>query len=424
MDINAIYIISIIILIAISGFCSCSETVYSCASAVRLKVWADEGNKKAKRALQIVNNYDKTLTAILIMNNIVNLTCSALATLFFLNISPNYGAAISTGVITFLVLTFGEIIPKCFGKEKADKLALSMSGILHTMTIALTPLVYLFLGIKKVALKIFSVKGDDPTVTEDELKYIVEEIEEQGILEKQESEMVRSVLDFDETTVVEVLTPRVDVIALSIDDSHDKIMKVIKKHRYSRIPVYKDTIDNIVGILHTWDYLGSIASGKKVNLKDHITPAQFVFQTQNLSSVLSDFRKRRLHMAVVSDEYGGTLGIVTMEDLLEEIVGEIWDEDEEIESNIRKISDRQWKVDGDMLIEDMYELFEMKKEDDETECITVGGFISEMLDGIPKKGDSFEYRGLSVTVDSITNNRIDTVTIKLLETKDEDETNE
>ena len=421
MDINVIYSITIIILIAISGFCSCSETVYSCASAVRLKVWADEGNKKAKRALKIVNNYDKTLTAILIMNNIVNLTCSALATLLFLNISPNYGAAISTGVITLLVLTFGEIIPKCFGKEKADKLALSMSGVLQIMTVVLTPLVYLFLGIKKLALRIFSVKGDDPTVTEDELKYIVEEIEEQGILEKQESEMVRSVLDFDETTVVEVLTPRVDVIALNIDDSHDKIMKVIKKHRFSRIPVYKDTIDHIVGILHTWDYLGAIASGKKANIKDHITPAQFIFQTQNLSSVLSDFRKRRLHMAVVTDEYGGTLGIVTMEDLLEEIVGEIWDEDEEIESNIKKISDRKWKVDGDMLIEDMYELFEMKKEDDESECITVGGFISEMLDGIPKKGDSFEYRGLSMTVDSVSKHRIDTVTIQLLNTETENE---
>ena len=415
MDINIIYSIVIIILIAVSAFCSCSETVYSCASTVRLKRWADEGNKKAKRALQIVNNYDKTLTAILIMNNIVNLSCSALATLLFLNISPNYGAALSTGVITFLVLTFGEIIPKCFGKEKADKLAMSLSGILRAMITLLTPLIYLFLGIKKLALKIFSVKGDDPTVTEDELKYIVEEIEEQGILEKQESEMVRSVLDFDETTVVEVLTPRVDVVALNIDDNHDKIMKVIKKHRFSRIPVYKDTIDNIVGILHTWDYLGSIASEQKVNLKDHISPAQFIFQTQNLSSVLTEFRKKRLHMAVVTDEYGGTLGIVTMEDLLEEIVGEIWDEDEEVENNASKLSDRKWKVDGDMLIEDMYELFDIRNDNSDSECITVGGFISETIGTIPKKGESIEHNGLLFTVDNVKNQRIGTVTITLPE---------
>ncbi|MBE6734573.1 MAG: HlyC/CorC family transporter, partial [Ruminococcaceae bacterium] len=260
----------------------------------------------------------------------------------------------------------------------------------------------------------FSVKGEDSTVTEDELKYIVEEIEEQGILEKQESEMVRSVLDSDETTVVEVLTPRVDVVMLSIDEDHDKIMEVIKAQRFSRIPVYEDTIDNIVGILHTWDYLDAVASGKTPKLKDLIGPVQFIFQTQNLSSVLTEFRRRRLHMAVVTDEYGGTLGIVTMEDLLEEIVGEIWDEDEEIESNIQKISDHKWRVDGDMELDDMYDLFGMKRNEEDSDFVTVGGFISEKLDSVPRKGDNFEFRGLSFTVDSVTNQRIDTVTIKLL----------
>ena len=420
LDIQILYGILIIVLIGISAFCSCSETVYSCASSVRIKLWADEGNKKAKRALDIINNYDKALTAILIMNNIVNLSCSTLATLLFLSISPNYGAAISTGVITLLVLTFGEIIPKCYGKEKADTLALSISGILSAMTFILTPLIYLFLGVKKLALRIFSVSGDDPTVTEDELKYIVEEIEEQGVLEKQESEMVRSVLDFDETTVVEILTPRVDMVALDINAKREKVMSVIKEHRFSRIPVYEDTIDHIVGILHTWDYLGAIASGDKANLKKHLTPAQFIFQTQNLSSVLSDFRKNKLHMAIVTDEYGGTLGIVTMEDLLEEIVGEIWDEDEEIENNSRKISDRKWKIDGDMLIEDMYELFGIDENENESECITVGGLISEMLDGIPQKGDTLEYMGMQITVDGVKNQRIDTVTITLPEKAEED----
>ncbi len=425
MDTNLIitYSIIIVILIALSAFCSCSETVFSCASTIRLKRWADEGNKKAKRALQIANNYDKALTAILIMNNVVNLGCSSLATVLFLEIFPNYGAAISTGVITLLVLTFGEIIPKCFGKEKCDKLALSISGVLNVTIIILTPFVYLFIGIKKIALKIFSVKGEDSTVTEDELKYIVEEIEEQGVLEKQESEMVRSVLDFDETTVVEVLTPRVDVTALNIEDDHDKIMETIKSQRYSRIPVYEETIDNIIGILHTWDYLDAAASGETPNLRELIGPVQFIFQTQNLSSVLTEFRKRRLHMAVVTDEYGGTLGIVTMEDLLEEIVGEIWDEDEEIESNIQKISDRQWRVDGDMELDDMYDLFGMKRNEEDSEFVTVGGFISETLGTIPKKGDSFDFRGLSLTVDSVTNQRIDTVTIKLLD-KEEDKEEE
>lgn len=403
-----------------SAFCSCSETVFSCASAVRLKRWADEGDKKAQHALKIVNNFDKALTAILILNNIVNLSCSALATLLFLNIFPTYGAAISTGVITFLVLTFGEIIPKCFGKEKCDKLARSISGILNMMIVVLTPLVYLFIGIKKLALRIFSIKGDDPTVTEDELKYIVEEIEEQGILEKQESEMVRSVLEFDETTVVEVLTPRVDVIAIDINADHNKIMKVLKEHRFSRIPVYEDSIDHIVGILHTWDYLDTVASGKKAKLRELISPAQFIFQTQNLSSVLSEFRRRRLHIAVVTDEYGGTLGIVTMEDLLEEIVGEIWDEDEEVENTIQKIGESEWRVDGDVELDDMYELFDMTRNEDDSEFVTVGGFVAETLGSIPQKGDSFEFRNLFITVNSVKNHRIGTVTIKLIQKSDED----
>ncbi|MDO5123755.1 MAG: hemolysin family protein [Eubacteriales bacterium] len=422
---NIIFSVVIFFLILLSAFCSCCETVYSCTSTIRLKKWADEGNKKAKRALSIAEDFDKALTAILILNNVVNLGCSSLATVVCINLFNDWGAAVSTGVTTLLVLTFGEVIPKCFGKEKADKLAVVFSLPLKVLITVLTPFIYLFIFIKKLALRIFKVSEDDSTVTEDELKYIVEEIEEQGILEKQESEMVRSVLDFDETTVVEVLTPRVDVIALNINDDHEKIMKVIKEHRFSRIPVYEDTIDNIVGILHTWDYLDTVASNKKAVLKDLISPAQFIFQTQNLSSVLSEFRRRRLHIAVVTDEYGGTLGIVTMEDLLEEIVGEIWDEDEEVENTIRKINDREWRVSGDMVLDDMYKLFDMTRNEDDSEFVTVGGFVSESLESIPKKGDSFVFRGLSITVDSVKNQRIDTVTIKLIDDSEEvdDETN-
>ncbi len=421
---NIIYSVIIVILIIMSAFCSCSETVFSCVNTIRLKRWADEGNKKAKRALKIANDYDKVLTAVLILNNVVNLGCSALATVLFLNIFPNYGAAISTGIITLLVLTFGEIIPKCLGKEKCDKLALSISGALWFLMIILTPFIHLFLGIKKLALKLFSVKGEDSTVTEDELKYIVEEIEEQGVLEKQESEMVRSVLDFDETTVVEVLTPRVDVVAINIDESHDRIMEIIKEHRYSRIPVFEETIDNIIGILHTWDYLDAAASGQTPSLKDLIGPAQFIFQTQNLSSVLTEFRRRRLHMAVVTDEYGGTLGIVTMEDLLEEIVGEIWDEDEEIESDIQKISEKSWRLDGDFELDSLYDMFGLNENDNDSECVTIGGFISETLGTIPKNGDFIEFKGLTLTVDSVTNQRIDTVTIQVNETENSEEAEE
>ncbi len=414
METTITYLIIIVVLIGISAFCSCSETAYSCASTIRLKKWADEGNKRAKRALSIAENFDKALTAILILNNIVNLGCSALATVVCMEISQDYGAAISTGATTLLVLTFGEVIPKCFGKEKSDEIAVAISGILKAIIIVLTPLVYLFIGIKKVALKLFRIKSDKSTVTEDELKYIVESIEEQGVLEEQESEMVRSVLDFDETTVMEVLTPRVDVVAIDIDTPQKDIIKTIREHRFSRIPIYKDTIDNIVGILHSWDYLDTIAQGKTPSLEKLITPPHFIFQTQKLSSVLSDFRRRRLHIAIVTDEYGGTLGIVTMEDLLEEIVGEIWDEDEEIETDRLKLSDNTWRVSGDMELDELFKLFDIKLSDEESQSITVGGFIFESMGTLPESGESFTYRGLRIKVDSISDRRVDTATVELI----------
>ncbi len=414
MDSNLVTALIILGLVAVSAFCSCTETAYSCASTIRLKKWADEGNKRARRALDIAENFDKALTAILILNNVVNLGCSALATVLCINLFGNYGAAIATGGTTLLVLTFGEVIPKCFGKEKSDKIALAISLPLKIMILILTPFIYMFIGIKKLALMAFRIKGDNNTVTEDELKYIVESIEEQGVLERQESEMVQSVLDFDETTVMEVLTPRVDIVAIDMNDDQKSILKLIRKHRFSRIPVYKDNIDNIVGILHTWDYLDALSEGKNPSLKKLITPPLFIFRTQKLSSVLTELKKSRLHIAIVTDEYGGTEGIVTMEDLLEEIVGEIWDEDEEIQSDRQKISDGVWRVSGDMELPELFKLLDVKIEDEDEDSVTVGGFISDILGAVPESGNSFVHRGIKITVDSVTDRRVDTATVELL----------
>ena len=413
MNIIVTYSIIILLLILVSSFCSCAETAFSCASTIRLKRWADEGNKKAKRALKIAEDFDKTLTAILILNNIVNLGCSALATVLCIELFGDYGAAVATGGTTLLVLTFGEIIPKCFGKEKADRIAVAFALPLKIIIIILIPFIHLFIYVKRFALFVFRIKSDESVVTEDELKYIVESIEEQGVLEQQESEMVRSVLDFDETSVEEILTPRVDDTGIDIDSTTEEILSTIKTQRYSRIPVYEESIDNIVGILHTWDYLEAIASGKKPVLKNLITPPYFIFKTQNLSSVLSEFRRKKLHIAIVTDEYGGTLGIVTMEDLLEEIVGEIWDEDEEIENNCQKLYENCYRVSGDMELSELFRLFDIRVTDEETDSNTVGGFIFESLGAIAKSGDFFFYRGLKITVESVTDRRVDFATVKL-----------
>ena len=420
MNLNiSVYLVIIVILIALSAFCSCIETAFSCANNIRLKKFADAGNKKAKVALYIINNYDKALTAILILNNIVNLGCSSLATVVCLELFGDYGAAISTGATTLLVLTFGEVIPKCLGKEKSDSISMGVARILKVIMVVLTPFIFVFSKIKTLALKLFRIKQDDTTVTEDELKIIVESIEEQGVLEEQESQMVRSALDFDEKTAEEILTPRVDVTAIDIDEDINTITEIIRTQRYSRIPVYKGTVDNIVGILHSWDYMDEIIKGSTPDLKKLIIKPEFIFRTQKLSAILANFRKKKLHIAIVTDEYGGTLGILTMEDLLEEIVGEIWDEDEEIEQEFTKISDNKYKVSGDMELEDMLELFGKKLDDIDSESLTVGGFVFETLGTIPKKNEKFTRDGMEIKVVKVKDQRIHSVIVETLESNEE-----
>lgn len=421
MNLNTtVYLVIIVILIAMSAFCSCIETAFSCANSIRLKKFADTGSKKAKVALYIINNYDKALTAILILNNIVNLGCSSLATVVCLELFGDYGAAISTGATTLLVLTFGEVIPKCLGKEKSDSISMAVARILKVIITILTPFILVFSAIKTLALKLFRVKQEDSTVTEDELKIIVESIEEQGVLEEQESQMVRSALDFDEKTAEEILTPRVDVTAIDIDEDTNTITEIIRTQRYSRIPVYKGSVDNIVGILHSWDYMDQIIKGTTPDLKKLIIKPEFIFRTQKLSAILANFRKKKLHIAIVTDEYGGTLGILTMEDLLEEIVGEIWDEDEEAEQDFIKLSDNTYTVSGDMELEDMLSLFEKKLSDIDCDSLTVGGFVFDTLGTVPQEGEQFTRDGLELTVLTVQDQRIHSVIVKAVELETEE----
>lgn len=405
MDTNFVYGIIIVVCIMFSAFFSCVETAFSCANRIRLKSYADNGNKKAVTALWVIDNFDKVLTAILIGNNVVNLGCSSIATVLCMNIFGDIGAAIATGATTLLVLTFGEVIPKCFGKEISDTIVLFTGSTLKYMTYVLTPFVYFFIAIKTMVMKLANIKKDTPSVTEDELKYIIESIEEEGILEEQESEMVQSALEFDEKTALEILTPRVDVVLIDADDDNKVIHDTVFRERYSRIPVYQDNIDNIIGILHTRDYLEEYSKGNQIDIKELVTEAHFIYKSKKLSDILADFKKKQLHIAIVTDEYGGMLGIVTMEDLLEELVGEIWDEDEEEERTYTKLKDGRYIVSGDMDLSDLFEIYQMN-DDDDIESISVGGFIVEQLGTIPTINQSVKYKDLTMTVKRIKNNRI------------------
>ena len=416
--------IVIAILVLLSAFFSATETAFSFVNKIRIQHSVDNGNKKAKNALYVIENFDNALTTILICNNIVNLSCSSIATVLCLHLFGDMGSAIATGATTLLVLTFGEVIPKCLAKEHCDSFTLKTAGLLRVLMFILKPFVFVFLKLKSLALKIAGGSEDSPSVTENELKYIVESIEEEGVLEESESEMVRSALDFDEKTAEEILTPRVDVTFINISDSQEKIKDIIIENRYSRIPVYEETVDHIVGILHTRDYLESLADGKAPDLRDIMQTPYFVFRTQQLSKILNAFKRTKIHLAIVTDEYGGTLGIVTMEDLLEEIVGEIWDEDEEIEHNYYKIGKGEFLVNGDIELDDLLALFDMDEDAIESDSVTVGGFILEHAGTIPHKRQSIEADGFRYTVMEVKAQRIIRVVVKKLDTESEEQTEE
>lgn len=413
MDLSdSLMLIITIICICFSAVFSSMETAFSTVSVIRLTDKAEKGSKKAKNALKVTKQYDKALTSILIGNNIVNIGCSSVATVLCISLFGDIGAAISTVAVTILVLIFGEVIPKCIAKEKPEEFCLATAKILLMFMTVLTPIVFFFVALKTLALKIFTKGGTKPSVTEDELKVLIGTSQQEGVLEQQERELVQSALEFDEKTVQEILTPRVDVTAIDVNDTNDKITKIIIDERYSRIPVYKDDIDNIIGVLHTRDYLEELVNGKTPDIKRLIKPAYFIYKTKVLSSVLAEFKKQKLHIAVVTDDYGGTLGIVTMEDLLEEIVGDIWDEDEIESPDHNKISDTTYTVSGDMSITSLLELLKLREGYIKTDAVSVGGWIMENIGDIPQVGDSFTYKNnISVTVTTASEKRVEKVKI-------------
>lgn len=416
MTSNIIMGVVIIILVLLSGIFSATETAFSFVNKIRIQQKVENGSKKAKTTLYVINNFDNALTTILVCNNIVNLSCSSIATVLCMNLFGDIGSAVATGATTLLVLTFGEVMPKCLAKEHCDSFSMATAGFLRALMFILTPIVFIFMKLKTLAIKIAGSSGNTPSVTENELKFIVESIEEEGVLEESESEMVRSVLDFDEKIAEEILTPRVDVTFISTDNTQDEIKEIIIENRYSRIPVYDGTVDNIVGVLHTRDYLEALADGKAPAVREIMAPPYFVFKTQKLSKILSAFKRTKMHIAIVTDEYGGTLGIVTMEDLLEEIVGEIWDEDEEIEHNYYKIGKGEFLVNGDMEFNDLLGLYDMDENSIESDSVTVGGFILEHAGTIPHKRESIEVDGFKLTVMEVKNQRIIRIVVKKLDT--------
>ncbi len=409
---SVLLLLSVLILICMSSFFSASETAISSVSRIRLKSMADDGNKKASKVLKLYDNFDKTLSAILIGNNIVNIASTSISTYLATKLWGPGGVGISTVAMTVLVLTFGEILPKSSAKEHAEGFSLAIADILSGIVYIFTPLAAVFSGIKGIITKPVSDEDKKPSITEEELKYIIEEIQDEGVLEEQESELAQSALEFDEIKVSEILTPRVDMVAVDADADIDTIKKIVLKEKFTRIPVYSGSIDNIIGILHEREFLSEVISGKPFDIKDIINEAMFIPDNLKISKTLSQMQKNKMQMAVVIDQYGGTAGIVTMEDILEELVGEIWDEHDEILQLVQPLSANVYRVSGNTDIDDLADEIGYEGEDIDSMYHSVGGWATEVLGRIPVPGDSFEYDSLKVTVDEVEDNRVAQLTIE------------
>lgn len=393
-----IYVIILIALLILSGFFSATETAFTSLNRARLKVYADDGNKSAKKALKYTENYDKLLYTILIGNNIVNLTLATISTLLFSEIiksSASLAATLSTIISTIMVLIFGEITPKTLAKESPEKVAMFVCPIVDFCTVILYPLNLIFTGWKALMKKVFKFKGDD-VITEEELLTYIEEAKEDGTLDNNEKELLSSAIEFNDAEVGDILVPRVNIIAVEENTPMDEIREIFSEHGFSRIPVYRNSIDSIIGMIHEKDFYAAFMN-KAENVKGIITSMALATEHMKISVLLRSMQKQKVHMATVVDEYGGTLGIVTLEDILEELVGEIWDEHDEVVNYFTKLDENTYLVDGNAELAEFCELFS-QEEDEESDSNTVSGWIIEKCGDIPPIGFSFDYNNLTISV--------------------------
>lgn len=419
----AILFIIIVILIAMSAFFSATETAFSSVNTAKLKVKAADGSKRAKLALHLADEkYDQLLYTVLIGNNIVNLTMATLATLMFAQLikSESLSATVSTIVTTVAVLIFGETTPKTIAKERPEAISMAFCHVIYFLMFVLKPLTLAFSGLKWLIRKIFKLKDVDDGLTEEELLTIVEEANEDGTLDKNETELISSAIEFNDAEVGDILVPRVDVVAVSQEMSMEEIKSVFILNAYSRMPVYNKNIDQIVGMLHEKDFFKAYVSGE-TSIKNIVKPIALASEHMKISTLLSQMKAKKIHMAVVLDEYGGTLGIATMEDVLEELVGDIWDEHDEVVDYFTKKDDTHYIVDGRADLDDFFELFSIEDRDDKFDAQTVSGWVIENLGIIPRPGLSFDYENIHVTVTRSNNRKVHEVEVEIKEKPEEKE---
>ncbi|MBR0127609.1 MAG: HlyC/CorC family transporter [Firmicutes bacterium] len=380
-------IIAIIALILFSAYFSATETAFTSVNRIRIKNMANEGNKKAEKVLTLSEKYDKLLTTILVGNNIVNITMTAIATVMFVSLYKEYGATVATIVITLVVLVFGEITPKNIAKEKAESFSMWSAPIISFFMTILTPINFIFTKWKHLIAKIFHLDEEDK-ITDDEILTLVEEAETGGSIDEERSELIQNAIEFDELTAEEVMTPRPEMVAIEIDCSKEELAKIFEETGFSRLPVYEEEIDNIIGVINQKDFHNYVMR-KNMQIADFVTPVVFVAETMKIFDLLRKMQQLKTHMAIVIDEYGGTSGLVTMEDMIEELVGEIYDEhDVVVNKEIMQLQNGSYRVQCSANISKIFDYLEIDEEIQEVN--TVNGWVSMHLDRLPKKDDTFE----------------------------------
>ena len=410
-------IIILVVLVILSAYFSATETAFTSLNRIRLKSKADAGNRRAALALKLVDQYDNLLSTILVGNNIVNLSASSLATVFFTEgLRLQNGAVISTAVITIVVLVFGEVSPKSLAKEYPESFAMFSAPIMRILMVILTPVNFLFSLLKKVLSKVFHKEGDSG-ITEEELVTMVDQAESEGGLDQHESKLIRSAIEFNDMEVDEILTPRVDIVAVEDTDSMDDIAQAFAESGYSRLPVYHEDIDDIIGVIHEKDFHAARYRGI-TDMKSFTGPMLYTTGNTKISELLRILQREKAHMVIVVDEYGGTEGLVTLEDILEELVGEIWDEHDEVIEEFKKQEDGSYLISCSADLTDLFDLFSIKGECDAN---TISGWVMEQIGRIPEGGDHFVSDGLDVTVTKVDHRRVLEIRVRVLPEPEEKE---
>ena len=409
-------IVILILLVILSAYFSATETAFTSLNRIRLKSKADAGNRRAALALKLVDQYNNLLSTILVGNNIVNLSASSLATVFFTEgLRLQNGAVISTVVITIVVLVFGEVSPKSLAKEYPESFAMFSAPIMRILMFILTPVNILFSLLKKLLSKVFHKQGDSG-ITEEELVTMVDQAESEGGLDQHESKLIRSAIEFNDMEVDEILTPRVDIVAMEDTDSMDDIAQAFAESGYSRLPVYHEDIDDIIGVIHEKDFHAARYRGQ-TDVKAITGPMLYTTGNTKISELLRILQREKAHMVIVVDEYGGTEGLVTLEDIVEELVGEIWDEHDEVIEEFKKQEDGSYLISCSADLTDLFDLFSIKGECDAN---TISGWVMEQIGRIPEEGDHFVSDGLDVTVTKVDHRRVLEIRVEVLPQPEED----